>query len=124
MLQLYAQPSGAAMEPWALFLALVFQELVFKLSTTGNLWPQMLFVALFSLAMAEAARLACSLLPTRRASKVAKVALMAITGVLFCVEHFVYREFKLFYDLNAALWGKCPTPHTHHNWRVVFHICF
>lgn len=46
-----------------------------------------------------------SFLPSRRANKVGKVAVMVVTGIVFCVEYFVYRQFKLFYDLNTVLAG-------------------
>ena len=93
------------LEPWALFLAFCWMELAFKLRTTGNLWPQAAFVCLFSFAAATIATLACSLLPTRRANKMAKLVLMALFALVCCVEYFVYREFKLFYDLNTVLYG-------------------
>ncbi len=92
-------------EHWALVVVLIWLEFIFKVSTTGELWPQMLFIVLFSTAVGMLVRLALSFLPSKHANKVAKTVCMAFAGVVFCVEYFVYREFKLFYDLNTVTAG-------------------
>ena len=92
-------------EHWCLFAALVWQELVLKTSTTGEFWPQLLFILLFSLAASLFARLALTLYSTRRANKLAKVVLMVVSGAVYSLEYFVYREFKLFYDLPTVVAG-------------------
>ncbi len=92
-------------EHWALVGVLIWLEFIFKVSTTGGLWPQMLFVVLFSTAAGMLMRLALSFLPSKHANKIAKTVCMTLAGVVFCVEYFVYREFKLFYDLNTVTAG-------------------
>lgn len=99
------QKLGAFAEHYAIVLSLLWLEVVFKASTTGSFWPQTLFILLFSMAAGMLVSLAFSFLPTQRANKIAKVVTMAIAGVVFCVEYFVYREFKLFYDLNTVTAG-------------------
>lgn len=93
------------LEQAALPLGLLWLEVVFKASTTGEFFPQILFVALFSCAMGMLLTLLVSFLPSRRACKIAKTTLCALFGVAFAVEYFVYRQFKLFYDLNTVLMG-------------------
>ena len=89
----------------ALPLALLWQELVLKVSTTGEFWPHLLFVALFSAAAGLLARFAISFIPKPKARKITCAALMAAAGVLFCVQYFVYVKFKVFYDLNTVTAG-------------------
>lgn len=85
--------------------AIVWLEVVFKASTTGGFWPNIIFILLFSAAIGLLFDLLLSCLPTRRANKLAHIALFAVLGVVFCVEYFVYREFKLFYDLRTVTAG-------------------
>lgn len=94
-----------AVEPWAIPLALLWSELVFKASTTGDFWPQIIFVAFFSVAAGMIAHVALSLVTAKQANKICTVVLLAVTGVVFCVEYFVYCQFKLFYDLNTVFAG-------------------
>ncbi|MBO7675504.1 MAG: LTA synthase family protein [Atopobiaceae bacterium] len=100
-----AESRNALLERAALPLALVWLEVVFKTSTTGEFVPQLLFVLLFSCVSGMLANLAVSFLPSKRACKVAKTVLCALVGVIFAIEYFVYRQFKLFYDLNTVLVG-------------------
>ncbi|MDO4808007.1 MAG: hypothetical protein Q4A07_12275, partial [Coriobacteriales bacterium] len=93
------------LDQFATPIALLWLELVFKLSTTGGLWPQVLFVLLFSVAAGLFVELLASLLPHARTTKITKMVVMGLAGVVFCVEYFVYREFKLFYDLKTVLGG-------------------
>ena len=91
----------------ALFLpcSLIFQELVFSVSTTGKDGLEALVTCLFSIAVGLICRLAVSFLPTKRANKIATAAVSALIGVVFSVEYFVYREFKHFYDLRTVTAG-------------------
>lgn len=89
----------------ALVVALLWLEFVFKASTTGNFWPQLVFVLLFSVAAGLVCDLLLSFLPSQHANKIGRMVVMTCTGVVFCVEYFVYREFKLFYDLNTVTAG-------------------
>ena len=103
--RLLAQPRAALVEQAALPLSLFWMEVVFKASTTGEFVPQLLFVLLFSVAMGSLANIVVSFLPSKRACKIAKATLCALIGVVFAIEYFVYRQFKLFYDLNTVLVG-------------------
>ena len=92
-------------ERWYLFAALAWQEFVLKASTTGEFWPQLLFVLLFSCAFSMFVRAAISLITPRHSNKIAKVVCTAIAGILFSVEYFVFRQFKLFYDPVTVVAG-------------------
>ena len=84
------------LEQWCLPLALAYLELVFKLSTTGGLWPAVVPILLFSASIGQALQLCCSLGRSPRTNRAARLAVLLALGVLFCVEYFVYRQFKLF----------------------------
>ena len=92
-------------EQWCLFVALAWQELVLKASTTGEFWPQMVFVLLLSCAISMFARVALSLVTPRHSNKIAKIVCMVIAGVVFSLEYFVFRQFKLFYDPITVIAG-------------------
>ena len=80
-------------------------EIVFKLSTEGGLASALLPIALFSLAAGLLLELLCSLLPTARKRFAARAVTLFVLGVLFGIEYFVYRQFKLYYDPITVLSG-------------------
>ena len=84
---------------------LLFLELAFKTSTTGDFWPSTPVIVLFSCAIGQLLGLACSLARTERANRIARTCVLAVLGVLFSVEYFVYCQFKLFYDPTTVLSG-------------------
>ena len=83
---------------WCLPIALAYLELAFKLSTTGSLWPAVVPILLFSASLGQLLQLCCALSDNPRANRIAHLVVLLTLGVLFCVEYFVYRQFKLFYD--------------------------
>ena len=83
---------------WCLPIALAYLELAFKLSTTGSLWPAVVPILLFSASLGQLLQLCCALSDNPRANRIARLVVLLTLGVLFCVEYFVYRQFKLFYD--------------------------
>ena len=93
------------LERGAVVLCILWLEVVFKMSTSGGFWPQLIYVALFSVAAGIFARFLLSFLPSRKANKIGKTAVMALLGITYCIEYFVYREFKHFYDLNTVTGG-------------------
>ncbi|MBR3327047.1 MAG: LTA synthase family protein [Atopobiaceae bacterium] len=99
------QRHQAQFERWYLCGTLIWLEVAFKVSTTGGFWPALLFLLAFSLAGGLVLELLCTLAPSARANKIAKCLIALFLGVVFCIEYFVYREFKLFYDLNTVLSG-------------------
>lgn len=92
-------------ESWSISAAIVWMELVFKLSTTGGLFPGIFFILLFSTSLGLLLWFATSFIPRLKHRRVVVAILLALLGVLFCVEYFVFCEFKVFYDLNTILNG-------------------
>ena len=62
-------------------------------------------ILLFSASIGQLFQLCCSLSRKARANRSAKLVVLALLGVLFCVEYFVFRQFKLFYDPVTVLAG-------------------
>ncbi|MBP3894296.1 MAG: LTA synthase family protein [Atopobiaceae bacterium] len=89
----------------ALTASVLYLELVFKASTTGHFFPQVLPIVAFSISIGQALQLLCSLSRHPRANRVLKLTTLVTLGVLFCAEYFVYRQFKLCYDPITVLAG-------------------
>ncbi len=92
-------------ERWGLFAVFAWQEIVLKASTTGEFWPQLLFLLPLTCALSLFVRTALSLFTPRHSNKIAKVVCIVATGVLLSFEYFVYRKFKLFYDPATVFAG-------------------
>lgn len=86
-------------------IAILWMEIVFKIACGGSLFPQLFFLALFSLAAGEIIYLLSSLAPIPLVNRIVRLVLLAGTGVIFVVEYFVFRSFKMHYDLITVLSG-------------------
>ena len=86
-------------------LGLLFLELAFKASTTGDFLPSLPVIVLFALGIGLLLDLLCSLAHDPRANRGARLVLLLALGVLFSVEYFVYRQFKMYYDPTTVLLG-------------------
>lgn len=84
---------------------LIFLELAFKLATGGSVWPSILVILPFSVGIGLVFDLLCSLARSPKARRLTKLALLLLAGVLFCVEYFVFRQFKVYYDPATVLSG-------------------
>ena len=84
---------------------ILFLELVFKASTTGDFWPSTPVIVCFSLCLGQLLYLLCSCTKSSRASRAAKLVTLLVAGLLYGVEYFVYRQFKVFYDPITVLAG-------------------
>ena len=89
---------------YALTLGLAFLEVVFKLSTSSDLIPQLPVLALFALSVGSLLDLASSLAPRTRRPIATGMAL-GLLGTCFAVEYFVWCAFKVFYDTKTVLSG-------------------
>lgn len=96
---------GQLLESLAPSIAILFLEIVFKASTTGGFLPSLLFLLAFSLSAGLVCYLLCSLFRSRSVNFVIKEVILLALGVLFCVEYFVFVEFKVFYDLKTVIGG-------------------
>lgn len=90
---------------WALPAGIAYLELAFKAATTGGFWPSLPPLLLFSTCAGLALELLCTLPRTSRGRHAARLATLLALGLLFCVEYFVYRQFKLYYDPVTVLSG-------------------
>ena len=58
----------------------------------------MLVMLPLSFCLGQTCQLACSFASSSRAQRLIRLAILALLGILFAVEYFVYRQFKVFYD--------------------------
>ena len=86
-------------------LGIVFCESLLKASSTGGFYPQLVALIPFSVPAGELLQLLVSFLPTRRAQGIAQGIVLVLIGVAFSVEYFVYRQFKVFYDITTVFMG-------------------
>ncbi len=97
-------PRGRAMA-FALFPAvLVYYEIVFKLSTVGGFWSAgTFFTVLFSIAFGMLGYLISTAFRSKKANYIASLVALAVTALIFLIEYFIYRKFKIFYNLGSML---------------------
>ena len=91
---------------WLLAFAIFFDELVFKFST--SIRPagfNLLIIALYSAVLGMILWLLASIAKTRRGNRKVKKIILLIIPLLFCIEYFIYRQFKVFYDLHTIFNG-------------------
>lgn len=88
---------------FALFPAvLLYYEIVFKLSTTGGFWDSgTLFAVLFSIAYGAAGYLLSTIVKNKKANYAITLVLLFLAAFPFLVEYFIYRQFKIFYDIGS-----------------------
>lgn len=92
------------LEHFAMALSLIFLEIVFKLATGSPFFPAIIPIILLSSAIGLAAEFLVSLLPPLAASIVRRLSLLSF-GAIFGIEYFVFRAFKVFYDVKTVLGG-------------------
>ena len=91
---------------WLIGIAIFFDELVFKFSTTVR--PagfNLLVILLYSAALGMIFWLLASIAKTRRTNRKIKKIILLIIPLLFCIEYFIYRQFKVYYDLHTIFNG-------------------
>ena len=89
---------------YALTLGLAFLEVVFKLSTSSDLVPQLPVLILFAISTGSLLDLATCLVPHARRPIATGIAL-GMLGTCFAVEYFVWCAFKVFYDTKTVFSG-------------------
>ena len=113
-----------ALEPYAFSLTILFLEAVFCFSTSGISLSAALVMLPLSFCLGQACQLACSLIGSGRIQRAVRLVLLVLLGILFGVEYFVYRQFKVFYDpitvaagasdvagqFAGTAWGMIVTP--------------
>lgn len=92
------------LEHFLIALALIFLEIAFKFATGSSPYPAVIPIVLLSLAIGLALEFIVSLLPPLAASLLRRL-LIGVLGIIFGIEYFVFREFKVFYDVKTVLSG-------------------
>ena len=93
---------------WLLASVAIFaMEMILKASVGGGFSGTALAaIALFSCAVGMLLNFLVALLPGKADTKrIVKSLLLALCAVVFGIQHFIFREFKLFYDLRTILAG-------------------
>ena len=86
-------------------LVFFYFECILRIYTsTGSPMPGLLFSFFFSLGYGTLTALIAGFLPPRR-GRMLRHAILAVTAVLFLINYFVYKQFKVFYDLITMLAG-------------------
>ena len=84
----------------------VYFESLFRISTLGQLFsPSTGFMVLFALCWGMLGFLISTLVPHKKTSVALTAVQLFLTGVIFLVEYFTYRYFKVFYDVTTVIGG-------------------
>ncbi len=86
-------------------LLFFYYEVIFHLSTVGGFSVGLIFVFLFSICYGGIAYLLATLFKSRTINTVVTATLIVIPAVLFLVQYFVYRQFKVYYDISTITGG-------------------
>lgn len=90
-----------------LFPLLVFYyEVILSLSTSSRFFSLgTIFMFFFSLVYGGIGYLLCTISPNRLVNRIIASVLIGLTALPFLIEYFVYRQFKVFYDLETTTGG-------------------
>lgn len=87
-------------------LGYVYFETLFRVSTDGTLLSGSTgLMLLFALCWGFLGYLIATLVPNKTVSIVLTATQLLLTGVIFLVEYFIYRYFKVFYDVITVIGG-------------------
>ncbi len=85
---------------------LIYCELVFSLSTSSSFFSWgTVFTVLFSIAYGSIGYLLCTISANRLVNRILASVLIFVTSLVYLIEYFMYRQFKLFYDLQTTFGG-------------------
>ena len=89
-----------------LAVAYVYFESLFRISTLGQFFSGSTgFMLLFALCWGMLGFIIATAIPNRKVSVVLTSVQLLLTGVIFLVEYFTYRYFKVFYDVTTVIGG-------------------
>ncbi len=104
-------------------LCIVFYEILFRLVTVKDLTlvgtPYMI---LFSLAYGCVGYLISTAFKKNKVNGIVTSVLLFLLPICYLIEYFVYRQFKIFYDLNTVFGGAADAVggYSHEIWRMLF----
>ncbi len=85
---------------------LFYYEILFQWSTLGDVWCLgTLYMLFLCIAYAGMGWLLLSLFKSRRAAKIATGVYLLVSALPFLIEYFVYKQFKLLYDISTVFSG-------------------
>ncbi len=90
-----------------LFPVVVFYfEIIFHISTVGNrIDVSYFYMALFSVSFGAIGYLLTSICKNEKANYYITATVLGLTAVMYLVFYFIYKQFKIVYDLNTVLGG-------------------
>ncbi len=87
-------------------VVLFYYESVFRISTTGDFFSLgTIYTLFFSAFYGGILYLLCSLFKKRVVNRIITTVLLIATAIPFLVEYFIFRQFKVFYDVNTITGG-------------------
>ncbi len=117
-LQLLKQLTPCLLFPLLLF----YYEIVFHFSTVGGFSLGLLFIFLFSISYGGIFYLLATLFKNKKVNMIITATLILLTAIPFLVEYFIYRQFKVFYDISTITGGAADamTGFTADIFRLIF----
>ncbi|NLL62954.1 MAG: sulfatase-like hydrolase/transferase [Ruminococcaceae bacterium] len=94
---------------WVAFifpLVFIYYELIFKAFTGDAFFSEaLLYVLLFSIAYGGICTFICSIFKNSTINRILMPICLALPAIFFGVEYFVYKQFKIFYDIPTIIGG-------------------
>ncbi len=95
---------------WPLYLLFplvtFYYEIIFKIVTSGRFsFASILIVLLFSACYGAIGYLLASIFKSQKANRIITIVLLSLTAIPFLIEYFVFRAFKIYYDINTIVGG-------------------
>ncbi len=84
--------------------AMLYFEIVFSLSTSGR-FIGTVYALLFALFYGFIGYLLTTISKNRRVNEILTTVLLSVGAVIYLIEYFVHKFFKIFYDINTILGG-------------------
>ena len=85
--------------------AALFMEIVFQAATTQTAFTGIVYKVLFCFAYGTIAYLLCSLFKNRKVNYILTCVWLGLTAVVYIVQYLIYKQFKMFYDINTMSGG-------------------
>lgn len=110
---------------------LFYYEILFRLFTVGGLWKiGTVYMLLLCAGYAGAGCLLSTLFRSQRANRICAAVCIAVPAVIFLAEYFVYRQFKILYDVSTVFAGASDAVSSYYreiftlifNWNSLFKI--
>ena len=87
-------------------ISMFYYESVFRISTVGDYFKlSTLFMLLFCVAYGAIGYLLSTIFKSRKTNTIIACVLLGLTAVFYLIEYFVFKFFKVFYDINTITGG-------------------